>query len=209
MIGAQEAVDVALCTIFAGAGWYCAHRCFGSRRRHIGGIDRINYGAHLLMNLSMLAMVWTVPRLVAWQMPLFAIICGWFAMQATGVPLTAAAWSVQPHAAGMHVRPSGRYDWTDRLRYIHHAAGMAAMVWMLDRMTDMSTTMPGMVTARRDSTALIAAGAGAYCLVAVVLLAAVAARGRPRPTGGHGSLADDVCHALMTIGTAVMILMVA
>jgi hypothetical protein len=205
MTGMTDGVRVAVTVAFLATGGFCLWRCVElARSRRLG--DRIGYGAHALMSGSMVAMVWSPPRLVGWQMAIFALGCGWFVVQALGVPvaslrpLTGSAYPVAPMA---HAGRGGR------IRCLHHAALMAVMVWMFHALSAGSMAMPGMKTSGATGLTLVLATTGTvYAVVAAVLLAvaALAAPRRPRPGTSTG---DDAVHTVMTFGMAAMLLTMA
>jgi hypothetical protein len=209
-------VRLVMTTVFAGAGWYCVQRCAGPIGRMTRPADRANDGFHTIMNAAMIAMVWTAPRIPGWQMAVFGVACAWFVVQATGVPLALASVRVD---GGSEPRSIG-CEHGGRMRCLHHATVMAAMVWMIAAMSPMTTgssSMAGMAMPTTASSPYLARVAAGYCLATAMLLVAAGARARRRIVSahgghdhagqGHGSLADDVCHAAMTGGMGTMILM--
>lgn len=207
---------LAVTVVFLATGVFCLRRCV-SLARSPRVADRVGYGAHALMSGSMVAMVWSAPRLVGWQMALFAVACGWFVVQALGLPvgslrLASAPAGVAPIAAVGH----GGHSSGGRARCLHHAVVMAAMVWMFAAMSPGSMSMPGMtpmaMRARHPgaSTLLIATTGGVYCLAAAVLLLLLCVvAGVRRRRGADKSVRDDVAHALMTAGMGAMLFAVA
>ena len=197
-----------LTAVFAATGVYCLDRCAGPRRRSVTGVGRANYAAHVAMAVSMIAMLWMPLRLAAWQMLVFSVGCAWFLVQATGVGvLTTAAYAMGRDWTS-HVGP-GRLG-AARLRCLHHAAVMAGMAWMVDAMARMGGGLPamaGMNVSARGAGRGTAAVVGGYYLVAAVLLAADGARRGVVP--GHAGRVDDGCHASMTLGMGVLVLMMA
>ena len=198
---------IAVTVAFLGVGVFCLHRCAGIARSP-SLADRVGYGAHALMSGSMVAMVWSPPRIIGWQMATFAVACGWFLVQATGVSVTSLRLtSVGAPVAARTVH--GGHGRGGRARCLHHAVVMAAMVWMFATMTPAATTptamsMPGMPRSR--STGLIGVGSAGYCLLTAALLFVVYAltvvRGR---SAGNVAARDDLVHAVMTAGTGAML----
>jgi Domain of unknown function (DUF5134) len=132
-------------------------------------------------------------------------------VQATGVPLSASSsWvtgGTATAAGGGTTGYGNGHGRGQRLRCLHHGVVMAAMVWMLaalSRMSAGSTAMAAMSTG--GGSAETSRVVGVYCVAAAAVLLMVGVRGRRRIVAGHGSLADDVCHALMTAGMGVAVL---
>lgn len=204
MTGMTDSLRTVVTVAFLAAGAWCLWRCIDlARSQRLG--DRIGYGAHTLMSASMIAMVWSPPWLAGWQMAVFAVACGWFVIQAVGIPVTALRLS--PDVARQVSDHGGAGG---RLRCLHHAVLMALMVWMFDALSTGSMAMPGMTmpAAPGDRTHVLAAAGGVYA-VAVAALLAVAVLAAPRPAGRRRSTGDDVVHAAMTAGMAVMLLAMA
>jgi hypothetical protein len=204
---------------FVVAGGFCLCRCVSvavSRRL----ADRVGYGAHALMCGSMVVMVWYAPPLLAWQMALFAIAGGWFAVQATGIRLASLRLSPAGAAAGLPAgaaadRVAGDATCASRgrggrLRCAHHAAVMALMVWMLRGMTSGAGGMRGMLMPSQTLAGPAVVG-GLYCAAvgfALVSTAGVAVW-RRRHGRNRGTVLDDLAHGLMTAGMAAMLFAMA
>ncbi len=124
-------IRVAVTVAFLAAGLFCLRRCV-SLVRSSAVADRVGYGAHALMSGSMLAMVWSQPRMVGWQMAVFAAACGWFVVQATGVSMASLRLAPIGPAAARPTMHGGHGG--GRARCLHHAIVMAAMVWMFAAM---------------------------------------------------------------------------
>jgi hypothetical protein len=218
------ALRLVLTAVFGSVGWYCVRRCAGPAGS-ADWLSRVNYAAHLAMSTAMIAMVWASARWAPWQMALFGVACGWFLIQATGLPLSrASAW--RPAKAGtarsvdrLHRGPA------HRLRCLHHALVMAGTVWMLAVVSPMPAGLAPMAGGTMSGGAMsggtmsggfsgvtsrLAGVAGACCVAGALLLAVAgrrASRGRSDPVaGGHGAVANDLYHALMTAGMGVMLL---
>ena len=193
---------IALTAVFAVSGGFCLRRCaLPSCCRTTS--DRIDYAAHVLMSASMIAMLWSSPRWVAWQMSVLAVACGWFVVQATGVSLA----SLRPSRPGTPIMAHGTGV---RLRCLHHAALMFGMALMLRAMSGTKMSMPGMPASTPIAFPLLAWVGGGYCIVVAALLAvAFLAEPTRRRAFGHGDARDDVVHALMTAGMGVMLFAIA
>ena len=204
MTGMADELRVAVTVGFLVSGAWCLWRCVDlARSRRLA--DGIGYAAHVLMAVSMVAMVWSPPWLAGSQMAVFAVACGWFVVQAVGIPV--AALRLHPESAptvvtGMHSGPGGR------LRCAHHAVLMAVMVWMFHTLTAGSMAMPGMSAPAPGRTPVFAAVGGVYAVIVAGLLA-VTALAAPRRTRSGLSSGDDAVHAVMTGGMAVMLLVMA
>jgi hypothetical protein len=200
---------------FVVAGGFCLWRCASvavSRRL----ADRVGYGAHALMCGSMVAMVWFATPLVAWQMAVFALAGGWFAVQATGVRFGSLRLTQSGGGAGLPGRPDAAVNGAiacegsrgGRARCAHHAVVMALMVWMLRSAGTGTVRMAGMVMPSRAGAVPLAGGG--YCVAVAVLLVGAAAvsiaRGRDAQ---QATVRDDVAHGLMTAGMAAMLFAMA
>ncbi len=200
-------VRIVLTIAFAVTGAFCLWRCVDFwRSRRLS--DRIGYGAHVLMAVSMVAMVWAPPPLVGWQMAIFALATGWFVVQAVGV----SGLTLRSAAAPVQVAEHGHHD---RPRCLHHAALMALMVWMFQAMSP--SAMAGMNAGGRDgmtmshgagSTPVVAMTGGVYATVAAALLG-IAALVALRRRGDGRSAREDAAHAVMTAGMAGMLFVMA
>ena len=181
--------------------WWCVEL---GRSRRLG--DRIGYGAHALMSGSMVAMVWSPPVLVGWQMAVFALAAGWFVVQAVGVPAASLRLST---GSTTPVAPTAYAGRGGRVRYLHHAVLMAVMVWMFHAVSAGSTSMPGMKTSDAPGlTPALATTRAVYAIAAAALLAA-AALAAPRRRQCVRSMGDHAVHTVMTIGMAAMVMAVA
>ena len=197
---------------FVAAGGYCLWRCLGTGP--VPWRDRMDNGWHVLMCAAMAVMAFDAGGLsgrtvAGGTMALFLAGCGWFAVSATGVPLSARAlfpWRAGPAAPTV----GGCGDGTGaRTRCLHHAVTMAAMVWMLDLMAsgapagghrseaDPMAGMPGMSGPAHP--VLVGELLGAYGAVAAGALVVSAVRGRGRLRR------DDGWHAVMTAAMAVAV----
>ena len=174
-------------------------------------VDWVGYGAHALMCASMVAMVWVVPLLGAWQMALFAVVGSFFAVQATGVPRSGLTMSAAGRAvtATRDFTTAAHFGWGGRLRCVHHALVMAAMVWMLRAMTPgVGRTAPGMVMGSRSTTGP-ATVAGTYCAGVALLMLTSVGVAAVRRRGLPGHVRDDLAHGLMGAGMAAMLFAMA
>jgi hypothetical protein len=81
------AARLALSAVFSAVGLWHLLRCL---RRFVpfvgGGVERVNDLVHLLMSVEMVAMTWGGPLRDRWdvQLTVFAVVTGWFAVQAIG-----------------------------------------------------------------------------------------------------------------------------
>ncbi len=204
-----DGVRTPLCIVFVMVTGFCAWRCAASTRS--AGVERASYALHGLMCASMAAMVWFPPPLAVWQVTLFALACGWFAVRATGVTLASlrmappGATRTAPATSG-HEGRGGRH-----LRCLHHAAVMTLMAWMVGATAPGTVGMPGMPMPRRAPGPAVAGGV--YCAAAAVLLVAAAgwggARRRVADPCAWRAVRDDAVHGLMTAGMAAMLFTMA
>ncbi len=196
---------IPLTAVFVLATGFCVWRCVSSTRRSPLA-DRTSYGLHALMCASMAVMVWSPPPLAVWQMALFLVAAGWFAVRATGVTL--ASLRVRPTGAAGSQRPatgscSAHEGRSGRTRCLHHAIVMALMAWMIGA-TSTWAGMAGMAMSRAATGPALVGGA--YCLASGVLLVAVGGRGAASGGFVRPGVRDDVVHGVMTAGMAVMLL---
>jgi hypothetical protein len=193
MTGMTDAARVAVTLGFLVTCVFCVWRCVelaGTRRLS----DRIGYGAHAVMAVSMVAMVWSPPVLADWQMAIFGLAAGFFAVQALGISST----SLRLATAGA---PTTHECAGARIRCMHHAVLMAVMVWMFHAASSGSMSMPGM------KHSMLALAGAVYAIIAAALLAVAALAARPPRAGTPAS--DDAAHTVMTIGMAVMLMAMA
>jgi hypothetical protein len=186
-------------------GGFCLWRCVElARSRRLG--DRIGYGAHALMSGSMVAMVWSPPVLVGWQMAIFALAAGWFVVQAVGVPVASLRLS---SGSTIPVAPTAHAGRGGRIRCLHHAVLMAVMVWMFHAVSAGSTSMPGMKTSDAPGLTPALATTRAVHAIAAAALLAVGALAAPRRRQSAKSMGDHAVHTVMTIGMAAMVVAMA
>jgi hypothetical protein len=217
---AEMPVDmrITLTIAFLATGVFCLRRSMvgtGSGRVD----ERIGYGAHALMSGSMATMAWFPPWWAAGQMVVFALVGGRFAVRAAGVSLASLRRPLESAVPGP--APSAQVDGRGhrrraRLRCLHHALVMAAMVWMFRVMAPESTPMPAMTMTAggsRASIPLLATIGGFYCqtTAALLLIGWASAVSRRRSTGGGytASAREDLVYALMTAGTGTMLFTLA
>jgi hypothetical protein len=164
----------------------------------------------------MVAMVWFAPPLVAWQMALFALAGGWFAVQATGVRFASLRLAPADGRTGLPDVTNAAGDGAmtcasgrgGRARCAHHAIVMALMVWMLRSAGTGMDRMAGMVMSSRVGA--VPAVGGSYCIaVGVVLVAAAAVSIARRRGAQRATVRDDLAHGLMTAGMAAMLFAMA
>src|SRR5262245_3421037 len=135
MVG-STALRWLLTAAFALAGAYCTAQCMAAvRARSQGRVPTVLANlAHVAMSSAMIGAVWwaTSWRVVTWEMAIFAVAGGWFAVRV--VALRQHATGCDPHTL------ASRGSVHSKLACAHHAAAMAAMVWMLTVMV----ARPGM-----------------------------------------------------------------
>jgi hypothetical protein len=183
---------------FVLAGVYCTAQCIGVLRAQ-GRADAatlLGNVAHLAMSTVMAGMVWWAPpwRVATWEIALFAVAGGWYAVRV--VAMTQRAAVAPPHPALPHGPAHSR------LGCAYQATAMAAMVWMLTVMAA-RPGMPGMSThggSAPATRALIAMSLAVYFVIAAAIWLASARRRRRTP----GSSAQALMSAAM--GTAVVTL---
>jgi hypothetical protein len=186
-----------LTVAFALAGGYCTAQCVGALRSH-GRLDTstlLANVAHLAMSAVMVGMVWWTAswRVVTWEIALFAVAAGWFAVRVVAM--------AQPVAAGRPRAPLPHGPAHSKLGCAYHATAMAAMVWMLTAMAG-RPTMAGMSHGGSppSTRALTATLLAVYFAVAAAVWLASARRQRRMP----GSSAQALMSAAM--GTAIVTL---
>lgn len=183
---------------FVLAGVYCTAQCVNVLRAH-GRFDAttlLGNVAHLAMSTVMAGMIWWAPswRVATWEIALFAVAGGWFAVRV--VAMTQHAAIARPHPALPHGPAHSR------LGCAYQATAMAAMVWMLTVMA-VRPGMPGMSTHGASASAtraLVATSLAVYFAIAAAIWLASARRRRRMP----GSSAQALMSAAM--GTAVVTL---
>jgi hypothetical protein len=148
------------------------------------------------MSAVMVGMVWWAPswRIATWEIALFAVAGGWFAVRVVAMTQHAAAARTHP------ALPHGPAH--SRLGCAYQATAMAAMVWMLTVMAA-RPGMPGMSphgASAPAARALVALVLAAYFAIAAAVWLASARRRRRMP----GSSAQALMSAAM--GTAVVTL---
>jgi hypothetical protein len=186
----------ALTIAFVLAGGYCTAQCVSVLRAR-GRLDTstlVANVAHLAMSAVMVGMVWWAPswRVVTWEIAVFALAAGWFAVRVVAMAHPVATRS-QPRL------PHGPAH--SKLGCAYQATAMAAMVWMLTAMA----VRPGMAgmshggsaPATRAVTATLLA---VYFAIAAAVWLASAGRRRRMP----GSSAQALMSAAM--GTAIVTL---
>jgi hypothetical protein len=182
---------------FVLAGGYCTAQCVGVLRAR-GRLDTstlLANLAHLAMSAVMVGMVWWAPswRVVTWEIALFAVAAGWFAVRVVAMAQRSAGSG--PHTSMPHGPAHSK------LGCAYQATAMAAMVWMLmamagrDGMAGMSHG--GSAPATRALTATVLA---VYFAIAAAVWLASARRRRRMP----GSSAQALMSAAM--GTAIVTL---
>jgi hypothetical protein len=183
---------------FVLAGVYCTVQCVTVLRGH-GRLDAstlLGNFAHLAMSTVMVGMVWWAPpwRVATWEIALFAVAGGWFAIRVVAMTQHAAVARADP------ALPHGPAH--SKLGCAYQATAMAAMVWMLTVMAS-RPGMPGMSahgTTAPATRALTAAMLAVYFAIATAVWLASARRRRRMP----GSSAQALMSAAM--GTAVVTL---
>jgi hypothetical protein len=186
-----------LTVAFALAGGYCTAQCVGVLRTR-GRLDTstlLANVAHLAMSAVMVGMVWWTAswRVVTWEIALFAVAAGWFAVRVVAM--------AQPVAAGRPRAPLPHGPAHSKLGCAYYATAMAAMVWMLTAMAG-RPTMAGMSHGGSppSTRALTATLLAVYFAVAAAVWLASARRQRRMP----GSSAQALMSAAM--GTAIVTL---
>ena len=183
---------------FVLAGVYCTAQCVNALRAH-GRFDAttlLGNVAHLAMSTVMAGMIWSAPswRVATWEIALFAVAGGWFAVRVV-------AMTQHPAVSRQHpTLPHGPAH--SRLGCAYQATAMAAMVWMLTVMAA-RPAMPGMSTHAASAAAtraLVATSLAVYFAIAAAIWLASARRRRRMP----GSSAQALMSAAM--GTAVVTL---
>ena len=187
----------ALTVAFVLAGGYCTAQCVGVLRAR-GRLDTstlLANVAHLAMSAVMVGMVWWAPswRVVTWEIALFALAAGWFAVRVVAMAQPVAATRAQPRPAHGPAH--------SKLGCAYQATAMAAMVWMLTAMAG----RPGMVGMSHGrgapaTRAMAATLLAVYFAVAAAVWLASAGRRRRMP----GSSAQALMSAAM--GTAIVTL---
>jgi hypothetical protein len=226
---------VVLTVLLVVAGGLCLSRC---RSRTAGSTPtgRLNDATHVLMSAEMIAMAWSwsVPDPFGVQVVVFAVAAGWFAVQATGVPITRAA--LRPAVAGGSCGPRSHtpvgtpciersgHRAPSRTQCVHHGALMVAMVWMLGAGAHLASTslptasMTGMAMPAASTAGMaipltggvslsdIGRIAGAYCLVVAAGWAVVVIR-RRRHHPGAAVVRYLAADPLMTAAMGLMLVM--
>ena len=186
-----------LTVAFVLAGVYCTAQCIvvlrAEGRRDASTL--LGNLAHLAMSTVMVGMVWWAPswRVATWEIALFAVAGGWFAVRVVALTQRAAAHA---HPALPHGPAHSR------LGCAYQATAMAAMVWMLTVMSA-RPGMPGMAPhgpGAPATRALVASALAVYFTIAAAIWL-VDARRRLRM---RGSSAQALMSAAM--GTAVVTL---
>jgi hypothetical protein len=146
-------VRVVLTAVCLASAAICVRRCAGPGSRR----SRINDGVHVLMSAEMIAMAWSIPDPYGVGIAVFTAAALWFAVQATGVPLSRAGLVAGTVPAGP-ICPGHGHEAPARTQCLHHAFLLATMVWMMlpSRTGD---SMPGMTAA--STSAVI----GGYLLI--------------------------------------------
>jgi hypothetical protein len=176
-------VTVPVLLAFLGTGAYCLLRCV---RGADGPVVRVNDAAHVLMSAEMALMAAGARGLVQPQLIASGLAVGWFAVQATGVPLGAGAWRV----GALVVRPGCPGRW----RVLHHGLLMVLTIWMLAPLAP--SPMGGMAMTTAPSASGGSVAAGVYCLAAALGLGWLRT----------GRRADEVAiHVTMAVGMGVML----
>jgi hypothetical protein len=183
---------------FVLAGGSCTAQCVAALRTRVGGgrpIVAANV-AHVGMSAAMIGMVWWVPawHVVTWEMAVFAIAGGWFAVRVV---------ALREHATGCDRRTATeRGPVHSKLACAHHAAAMGAMVWMLGVMVahPAMAGMPSHGGVTPVSRAVTAAVLGVYFAIAAALWFVVGRR--------RGRVPGASAHALMSaaMGTVALTL---
>jgi hypothetical protein len=187
-----------LTAAFALAGGYCTAQSLTAIRARVrlDGPAILANLAHLAMSAVMIGMVWWAPswHVVTWEMALFAVAGGWFAVRIVGLSQHAAAPTTPTSLMRGPVH--------SKLACAHHAAAMAAMVWMVTVMAA-RPGMPGMpvhtgvVPASR---ALTAAVLGVYFAIAAALwLVAIRRRRRVPGSAAHALMSAAMGTTLLTL----------
>jgi len=184
---------------FVVAGGYCTAQCVAALRTRVGAGRPIVAGnvAHVGMSAAMIGMVWWVPswQVVTWEMAVFAIAGGWFAVRVVALRQHATTGCVARTA-------TERGPVHSKLACAHHAAAMGAMVWMLGVMVARPgmAAMPSHGGVTPASRAVTAAVLGVYFTIAAALWFVVARR--------RGRVPGASAHALMSaaMGTVALTL---
>jgi len=182
-------VTVPLLLVFLGTGLYCLLRCV---RGADGPVVRVNDAAHVLMSAEMALMVVGARGLVQPQLIASGLAVGWFAVQATGVPLGAGAWRV----SALVVRPGCPGRW----RVLHHGLLMMLTVWMLAPLAPSS--MGGMAMTAAPSASGGSVVAGVYCLAAALGLGWLRTGRRPGEVAIHVTMAAGM--GVMLVAPALL-----
>lgn|GEM_PF-6201124 len=185
---------------FVLAGVSCTAQCVTVLRAH-GRLDAstlLGNVAHLAMSTVMVGMVWwALPwRVATWEIAVFAVAGGWFAVRVV---------AMTQHAAVARAHPLPHGPAHSRLGCAYQATAMAAMVWMLTVMAARPGMpgMPGMSThggGGPTTRALIAILLAVYFAITTAVWLASARRRRRMP----GSSAQALMSAAM--GTAIVTL---
>lgn len=184
MAGMPAALRLGLAVAYFAAGAFCLRRVV----RASGAGERLGYGTHALMALSMATTALFKPWWPDWQMVVFAVAGGWYAVRATGTSLAVAAVARAP---GL------------RVRCAHHAVVMAAMVWMLyATVSAPPASATGGMAAPGVRAPALSTVSGVYCLIAAVLLLSASGVAAVRRRGA----AEDAVYAVMTAGAGMMLL---
>ncbi|HEU0240987.1 MAG TPA: DUF5134 domain-containing protein [Micromonosporaceae bacterium] len=197
-MGGTIALRWLLTAAFALAGSYCTAQCLAMLRTRTEGraATVLANVAHVAMSLAMIGAVWWAPswRVVTWEMAIFAVAGGWFAVRV--IALRQRATGCVRHT------PTSRGGVYSKLACAHHAAAMAAMVWMLTAMVARPgmAGMPTHASATPTSRALTAAVLGGYFAVAAAcwLVGGTRRRGVPGATA-HGLMSAAMGTAFLTL----------
>jgi hypothetical protein len=182
-------VTAPLLLAFLGTGVYCLLRCV---RGADGPVVRVNDAAHVLMSGEMALMAAGARGLVQPQLIASGLAVGWFAVQATGVPLGAGAWRV----GALVVRPGCPGRW----RVLHHGLLMVLTIWMLAPLAP--SPMGGMAMTAAPSASGGSVVAGVYCLAAALGLGWLRTGRRPGEVAIHVTMAAGM--GVMLVAPALL-----